>query len=89
MNEAKNLEKGSVHEGNLFILHNDFVLMTSKEKINWMRQKRYLHIWLLPLNGTQDGTTYSGRPVDNSPKFMHLDNLLNHDILHSLRFIVS
>ena len=49
-----------------------------------MKQNGYLLIWLLPLNGLQDGTTYAGRPVGNSPKFMTLDNSLNIDILHSL-----
>ena len=38
------------------------------------------------MNGLQDGTPYSGRPVGNSPKFMPLDNRLNRDILQSLRF---
>ena len=38
------------------------------------------------MNGLQDGTPYYGRPVGNSPKFMPLDNSLNRDILHSLRF---
>ena len=54
-------------------------------KASWTRQKGYLHQWLLPLNGLQDGTNYSGRPVGNIPEFMPLDNSLNRDILHSLR----
>ena len=33
----------------------------------------------------QDGTTYAVRPVGKIPKFMPLYNLLNCDILHSLR----
>ena len=49
-----------------------------------MRQNGYLHIWLLPLNGIQDGTPYAGRPVGNIPEFVPLDNSLNRDILHSL-----
>ena len=32
-----------------------------------------------------DGTPCAGRPVGNSPEFIPLDNLLNRDILHSLR----
>ena len=60
------------------------VLMTEKETINWTRQNGYLHRWLLPLNGLQDGTPYAGRPVGNSPDFMPLDNSLNRDIFHSL-----
>ena len=38
------------------------------------------------MNGLQDRTPYAGRPVGNSPKFMPLDNSLNRDILHCLRF---
>ena len=40
----------------------------------------------LPMNGLQDGIPYDGRPVGNSPEFMPLDNSLNRDILHILRF---
>ena len=32
------------------------------------------------------GTPYARRPVGNSSEFMPLDNSLNRDILHSLRF---
>ena len=49
-------------------------------------KKGYLHRWLLPLNGLQDGTPYAVRPYGNSPEFMPLDNSLNRDILQSLRF---
>ena len=86
MKEAENLMKGSVHEGNLFIVHDALVLMTVKETIKWMKNNNYFHHWLLPMNGLQDGTPYSGRPVGNIPEFMPLDNSLNRDILHSLRF---
>ena len=51
MNEAEKLMKGSVHEDDLYIVHDAFVLMTAKETINWMKEKGYLHRWLLPLNG--------------------------------------
>ena len=34
MNEAEKLMKGSVHEDDLFIVHDALVLMTSKEKMN-------------------------------------------------------
>ena len=51
-----------------------------------MKEKNDYHRWLLPMNGFQDGTPYSGRPVGNSPKFMPLDNSLNRDILHCLHF---
>ena len=44
MNEAENLMKGSVHWEYFFIVHAGLVLMTAKEKINWMRNIGYLHI---------------------------------------------
>ena len=56
-----------------------------KGKITWISNNGYLHRWLIPLDELQDGTPYAGRPVGNSPKFMSLDNLLNRDILQSLR----
>ena len=85
-NEAEKLMKGSVHKDDFYIVHDALVSMTAKETINWMKQKGYLHRWLLPLNGLQYGTPYAGRTVGNSPEFMRLDNILNRDILHSLRF---
>ena len=51
-----------------------------------MKEKGYLHRWLLPLNGLQDGTPYVSRPVGNSPEFMPLYNSLNRDILQSFCF---
>ena len=86
MKEAENLMKGSVREDDFFIVHDALVLMTAKETIEWMKEKNYYHRWLLPTNGLQDRTPYDGRPVGNSPKFMPLYNILNIDILHSLRF---
>ena len=52
--------KGSVHEDNLFIVHDDLVLMTVKETIIRMKENNYSHCWFLPMNGLQDGTTYTG-----------------------------
>ena len=70
MNESEKPTKGSVHKYNLVIVHGDLVLMTAKEKINWMRKNNFLHIWFLPLNVLQDRTPYAGRPVGNIPNFM-------------------
>ena len=86
MKESENLMKGSVHEDYFFIIHDVLVLMTAKETIKWMKEKNCFHRWLLPMNGLQDRTPYAGPPVGNSPEFMPLDNSLNRDILHSLRF---
>ena len=86
MKEAENLMKGSVHEDDLFIVHDALVLMKVKETIECMKEKNYFHRWLLPMNVLQDGTPYAGRPVCNSPEFMPLDNSLNREILHYLLF---
>ena len=86
MKEAEKLMKESVHEDDLFIVHDALVLMTAKETIIWMREKNYFHRWLLPMNVFQDRTPYDGRHVGNSPEYMPLDHSLNRDILYSLRF---
>ena len=86
MKEEEQLMKGSVHEDDLFIVHDALVLMTAKETIKWTKENNYFHRWFLPMNGLQDRTPYAGRPVGNSPKFMPLYNSLNRDILQSLRF---
>ena len=39
MNEAEKLMKGSVHEDDFYIVHDALVLMTTKETVNWMKQK--------------------------------------------------
>ena len=83
--EAEKLMKGSVQEDDFFIVHDALVLMTAKETINWTKKNGYLHRWLLPLNGLQDGTLCASRSVGNSPEFIPLDNSLNSDILNSLR----
>ena len=56
MDEAEKLMKGSVHGDDFYIVHDALVLMKAKETINWMKEKGYLHCWLLPLDGLQDGT---------------------------------
>ena len=73
MNETEKLMKGSVHEEYLFIVHDDLLLITAQEKINWMIQNGYLYRWFITLNRLQDRTPYAGRPVGNSSEFMPLD----------------
>ena len=55
MKEAEKLMKGYVHEDNLFIFLDSLVLMTSKEKIKWIKENNYLHRCLMAMNGFQDG----------------------------------
>ena len=84
--EGEKLMKGSVHKEDFCIVHDALVLMTYKEMITCMRENYELCRWFLPMNGSQDGTTYARLPVGNSPKFMPLDNILNREILHYLCF---
>ena len=86
MKEVEKMMKGSVHEDGLFIVHYALVLMTSKEKITWMKYNNNFHCWLLPMNGLQDVIPYDGHPVGNIPEFMPLDNNLNRDISHCFSF---
>ena len=86
MKEADKLMKGSIHEDNFFIVHDDLVLMKMKETITWMKYNNYFQCWLLPMNGLQGGTPYAGCPVGNSTESMPIYNSLNKDILHSFCF---
>ena len=58
--EGEKLMKGSMHEDNLFIVHDALVLMIAKEMITWVREKNYSHFWFLLMNGLQDRTPYAG-----------------------------
>ena len=78
--------KGYVHDEDFFIVHDDLVLITEKDTTSWIRENNYSHRWLLPINGFQYGTPYDGRPVVDSPESMTLDNSLNIDIFHTLKF---
>ena len=86
MKESEKRMKRSVHEDNFFIVHDDLLSMTAKVTITWTKENNYYHHWLLPMNGLQDWTPYSGSPVGNSPELIPLDNSLNRDILHNLHF---
>ena len=63
-----------MHEDDLFIARDAFVLVTAKETINWMRKNGYLYRWLLSFNVMQDGNPYAGHTVGNCSKLMRLDN---------------
>ena len=60
MKEAENLMKGYVHDDFLFIVHYALVLMTAKDTIKWIKENNCFRCWLLPMNGLQDRTHYSG-----------------------------
>ena len=84
MKETEKLMKGSVHKDDFFIICESFLLMTVKETIKRMKEKKYFHCWLLTMNGLKDGTPYDRCPVFNITMFMPLYNSLNRDILQIL-----
>ena len=65
--ERLKLMKESVCVDNLFTVRDDLLLMAAKDKIVWMRKNNFLQLWLFHMNGLQDGTPYSGRPIFNIP----------------------
>ena len=83
---GEKIMKGSVKKDDLSILHDKLVLTTKKTTIAWIRKNNYLHQWLLPFNGLQDGTPYAGSSLDNIPRFMPLYHSRNIYVLHSLLF---
>ena len=54
--------KGSVHDEDLFIVHDALVLMTEKETITWMKRNNCLHRWLMTMNRLKDIKSYYGCP---------------------------
>ena len=66
--EGNKMMKGYMNEEYFFIVHNDLVLMTAEERITWMRENKYFHAWLLPMNRLHYGTPYTIHLVGNSPK---------------------
>ena len=82
MNEAEKLMKGSVQEDGFYIVHDDLMLMTSKETINWMKQNGYVPRCLLPLNGLQDGNPYARRPIGNSGDVRQATSSVRHPDLY-------
>ena len=51
MKEVEKVIKGSVHEGDFFIVHDALVFMKLKEVIKLIKKNNYFHRWLLPMNG--------------------------------------
>ena len=79
---AKRFE-GTEHEDDWFFYHDALSLMTAAANIAWMKEKKYLKIWVLPVNGLnkeKDFVRFSGRPVGNSPDFMPWYCSLNNDL---------
>ena len=56
--------------------------MMNEDMHAWMQQQGYLDMWILPINGYNDGTMYANRPVGDSPEMMPLDSSL-FEYLHA------
>ena len=58
-------------------------------------RKNIYERWITPIMkcndrvGPKNSTTYSGRPVGNSPEMMPLDNSLNQDVHESVRHHIA
>ena len=83
--KSSQIFKGTTNKNNWVFYHDALSLMTSKECINWMQNKKYkgktlYERWLLPTNNLNKGTRYESTVVGNSPEFMPLDNSLNRDL---------
>ena len=72
--------ENSMHSGDWLFQHDALTQMTCHETIDWMKSKDFYKRWMLPELGVNDGTTYAGRPVGNSPEFMAWDCSLNKDV---------
>jgi hypothetical protein len=69
-----------VHQADWYFYHDALSLMTARESIAWMKEQGYHDRWLLPLCDANEGTTFAGRPIGNSPEMMPLDSSLNKDV---------
>ena len=54
--------------------------MTNKDMKEWMREKGYFNIWVLPMKGYNAGIPYEDHPVGDSLKMMPLDSSLFEDL---------
>ena len=83
VSETKKVFKGTTYEDNCFFYHDALLLMTAKKTREWMAEKGYDKMWILPeKNLYQDDPAlkaYVGRPAVNSPELCNLDSNLNED----------
>ena len=61
--------------------------MIATSPIQWMKEVNIYKKWLLLKKILNRGKTYSGRPVENSPEFMPLDNALNSLFRYNVQLI--
>ena len=70
--ETKNVFKGMTCEETCLFYHDALLQMMNKEKQGWMREKENLDMWVLPIDGCNNRTIYTDRPVGNSSEMMPL-----------------
>jgi len=74
--ETKRVFTDMKYDGNHFFYHDALTQMTNKYMKEWMREKGYLNMWVLPMKGCNAGTPCADRPVGDSPEMMPLDSSL-------------
>lgn len=78
--ESQAVMRGTKWENMPMFYHDALTLLKCEETKSWMRAKGFLSYWVLPELGLNNGTTYAGRPVGNSPEMMPWDCSLNKDV---------
>jgi len=78
--ETKRVFTDMKYDGNCFFYHDTLTQMTNKDMKEWMREKGYLNMWVLPMKGCNAGTPYANSSVGDSPEMMPLDSSLFEDL---------
>eukprot|EP00594_Rhizosolenia_setigera_P009623 CAMPEP_0178971686 /NCGR_PEP_ID=MMETSP0789-20121207/20476_1 /TAXON_ID=3005 /ORGANISM="Rhizosolenia setigera, Strain CCMP 1694" /LENGTH=494 /DNA_ID=CAMNT_0020658811 /DNA_START=594 /DNA_END=2078 /DNA_ORIENTATION=+ len=82
--ETKRVFADTAFAENCFFYHDALALMTAKETREWMAERGYDKMWILPEKGLMRDMPklfrYWDRPVGNSPELCALDNSLNRDV---------
>ena len=83
--QSAKVMKGTKHEHDWVVVHDALKIMTASTNKEWMRQKGFLHRWVLPSDDLYDHDAelkkaYNGNPIGNSPELMPWDCHLNQDV---------
>ena len=50
-----------------------------------LKAKNLYHYFIFPVMGCNDGTSFAGRPIGDSPEFNNLDSMLFADFVHAMQ----
>ena len=78
--ETKCVFTDTNYDKNCFFHHDPITQMTNKDMKEWMREKGYLNMWVLPMKGCNAGSPYANSSVGDSPEMMPLDSSLFEDL---------